>query len=473
MAIPEGLLSYLWVAATAVLVPTVFGLGLVRGLGLAAHEGHRVHIAFAWLVGQFATAALTAGWLASGKPIPGPMLVGVALVIGLFGLFAFRNRGADAAAVTALVSRNRLDWLVGAATAVVVAVLVLECLAANADPIRLGDEADIWAAKAKAFYAAPGLDLQLGLSMVQAADYPNLSPLLQVFAFAGSGRVLHFESRLPVQCFGIALLLLLSAACQRRAHPLLAMAAVVACSATLGTANVTRLYADTALAFATLATVEALLRWREGGGAAWWRLACCGAAAMLATKNEGAMLLLVVFAATAGWCWFARAAEQPRVRAADVAWLGLPMATYALHQDFLPAFAVRNAMLDASTAGGRGMFTRIVDQASTHAGPVLAWFGKMAIDPVPHRLLPLLFVVAVTAALATGGRRSLREPAALLFAIVFGGIGGYMLVFVGAQEPLDWRLPTAAARTVQHLVPLAALGVAMTIWPRRSTPTAA
>jgi hypothetical protein len=460
MATAEGFVSLAVVAATNLVAPTVFGLGLLRALGLPGGSGLRLQLAFAWLVGEFALAAGTAAWLWLGQPVPGLALPLLAFGLGVLLLWRCRPVALPTDATAAPVERTP-RWLALLVTGGVIAGLLHDGMVVNAEPIRLGDEAEIWAAKAKALYGATTIDLPFGLSMVSHADYPNLQPLLQVLAFAGSGRVLHWENRLPVQCFGVALLLLLSAAATRRATALPALTALVACSEALRTAGATHGYADTMVAFAALATVDALLRWHETGARVWWRLACIAAAALLAAKNEGTMLLLAIAAPTAVWSFWRRAQERPRLPRRDLLWLLVPVCTWALHQVFLRTFDLRTDLMDPNLAGGRGLFTRIVDQAASHGPTVAKWFGAMAVDANCHRLLPLLFAVAAAAALATRGRRWLGEGAALLAAIAGSAIAGYVLVFVGTHADLAWHLPTAAARTVAHVVPLCALGLAL------------
>ena len=62
MALPEGLIAYVWVAACAVVAPSVLGLGLVRTLGLYP-DTTRINVIYnsrgvwsvlaVWLVGHW------------------------------------------------------------------------------------------------------------------------------------------------------------------------------------------------------------------------------------------------------------------------------------------------------------------------------------------------------------------------------------------------------------------------------------
>ena len=83
MAIPEGLASYLWVGAASVLAPTVFGLGLLRWLGLSPAHGLRCALGFAYVVGHFVLAHVTLVWLWCGQPGPGCLLPVLAAALGV------------------------------------------------------------------------------------------------------------------------------------------------------------------------------------------------------------------------------------------------------------------------------------------------------------------------------------------------------------------------------------------------------
>jgi len=459
---PDGILSLLLVAATTVLAPTVFGAGLLRRLGLPAGSGVVVTVTHGYVVGHVVLALATSLWLLSGQVAPGLVLPLAAAVAGACWL---RTATATTTTGDTPAPREGAAWLVTGVAIVLVAVHVHACLATNAMPIRLGDEAEIWAAKAKVLYAANVIEPRLGFAMVAHADYPNLDPLLQVLAFAGLGRVLQWENRLPLQAFGAVLLLLLADAMRRRTRTPVAIAVLLAASGSLATAGATTAQADVPLAAAMLATVDALLRWRETGHVAWWRTACLAACAVLALKNEGTLLLLAVALPTALW-WWRGPDGTARLPRRAWSWLGAPLLALGLHHGFLAWFDLRTDLVDPALGGGRGLFARIVAQAGSHGPDVLACFGRLAVDPLQHRLLPVLALGAGIVAAACGGRRFLGTPAACLLATTTLTIGGYMLVFVGTHADLTWHLATAASRIVCHVVPVAALALAMTIAPR-------
>lgn len=462
MAIPEGLASYAWVAVCAVVAPAVFGLGIVRTLGLRPDHGRRVSWAFAYLAGHYVLAHATLLWALVARGVPGVLLPVAAVTVGIWLL----RRAAGQRATAARVPPSTVwDWL---PAAVLIVVLLHDCLHANVDPIRISDEAQIWAAKAKVLYGARSLDSPLAFAaFVSHPDYPLLDPLVQVLSFASVGRVLHFENRLPIQFFAVALLALLSAAMTRRAHPLVSALALIAFAGTLFGSSARTAGADVLVSFATLAAVEALLRLRETGARVWWRLACLAVAAMLASKNEGALLALAVaLPFGVGWLVDRRRATAPgRIPRAELAWLLLPVAALALQQVFNRRFDLRNDLFDPNVGDGSGLFGRMLDNAATHGPAVAEYYGRMLVDPALHRLLPLAFVAAMTVRLCMHGRQGL-QPSAMLCGAVAGTVLGYMLVFVGTYSDLQWHLSTAAARTMQQIVPVAALGLCLVTWPR-------
>jgi hypothetical protein len=474
MALPEGLLSWAWVAATAIAAPALLGLGVLRALGIARGARAGTLWPHGFVAGQFVLAHATAAWLWLGQPVPGVALPVAAALVGAVLL----RRGAD---VAPAVPEPRLPFTVRVAAVLAIAAFAHACVLAAALPVRFGDEAEIWAGKAKVLYGGTDVDLAVALPVVAHADYPTLNPLVQVLSFAASGRVLHVENRLPIQAFGVALLLLLASACARRARPGIAALAVIATGATLHTGAGTAAYADVPLACALLAVVDALLRWRETGERAWWRVACLACGAQLATKNEGAMLALAVAAPLLLQVWCTRrngvslappspAASfppflpWPRV-GRELAWLAVPLTTLALHRVFNARYVLHNDLLRAGP-DGTGLLGRLWGNAGERADDVAAAFGAMLVDPAPHRLLPLVALGAAAAALLAQGRRWLASPTAFVAGIALLGTLGYMAVFVSTPADPTWHLATAAARTLEHVVPLCALAACMAIAPR-------
>ncbi len=330
-----------------------------------------------------------------------------------------------------------------------------------------GDESLIWAAKAKVWFAMSGDDLALVMrDYVAHPDYPMWNPLVHILAFASVGDVLHWENRLPVQGFAIALLLLLSAALTRRCHPLIAAVVLLGFSGTIFSVSARDSGADVMLAFATMASVDALLRAKETGEVVWWRLSCCALAGMLASKNEGVLLVLVVMMAFGlqGGLKLLRTLPLKQVVRRSL-WLLLPVGVWLGHAMLNGAYEVKNDLLSATD--GRGMLARITHQFPDYAPKVWAFFYQYCIDMSRSRWLLPATAVAAVIVLLRDWRRARSSTALILAVITCATVCGYGLVFIGTNAAsLDWHLNTAFDRILLHILPVATLALAMMIWPR-------
>lgn len=474
MAVAEGLTSQLWTVAGTVLSPLLFGAGLLRLLRVGPAQGLRLFTAWSWLLGHFALAALTLLWLVLHQPVPGVTLTaGAALTGG--ALLWWRGLG------PARLPRTRAERWLGVATLVLVAIVVDRCLLQNLQPVTFGDEADIWAAKAKVLYGSPGFELGFGLGLyVSHPDYPLWNPLVQVLSFAHAGAVQQYENRLPVQGFAVALLLLLSAAVQRRCSPLIAVLALCAFTATNFLHIGITCYADVMLAFAMLAAVDGWLRWQETGERSWFALACIGLAAALFSKNEGSLLaaaaLLALLLARLLRARNATGLQPGRA----LLWLCVPLFAVLVHRGFNSHFGVSNDLLDPQFGKGQGLFERIVGLFPERAWTVAKFYGGLLIDRGPgpdgeitHLPLGRLLVLSFLVAAVGRGRRLLQGTTGAILLFVVMALTGYMLVFVGTYQWLEWHLRTAADRTVLHVLPVATLGLCMSLGHGRTSATPA
>jgi hypothetical protein len=453
----EGLTSQLWTLAGAVVAPAVFGAGLVRVLGLSRADGLRVCAAWSFLVGQLALAAMTLLWLIAGQPVPGPALAAAALLAG--GAILWR-RGTG----PARPQRTRKGRWIGIVTLVLIAFVVDRCLLHNLEPVTVGDEAEIWAAKAKVLYGSPGFDLRFGLSSYAVhPDYPLFDPLVQVLSFANAGTILQFENRLPMQGFAVALLLLLSAELQRRCSLAVTLMVLTAVTASSFLVFGITCYADVMLAGAMLSTAAAWLRWQETGERRWWALCCIALAAALSAKNEGSLLAAAALGAVV-LARLLRRTPGPALPLRAWCWLGVPLAAVLVHRGFNAWFALTNDLVDPQLGGGRGLFGRMADLFGERACTVAKFYGSLLLDqPIGRLLVPLFLLAAVSCG------RQLRRAAVLpLLLFVVFALLGYMLVFVGTNADLQWHLQTAANRTVLHVLPVAALGLGMALGHARS-----
>jgi hypothetical protein len=98
-------------------------------------------------------------------------------------------------------------------------------------PVFQGDEASIWAAKAKAVYGLSGTGADLaqllphdrieGLrSHVHMAAYPWLGALLEAHVFSWAGEIVHFTVRVPLQLFAPLWVLALAEVGRRSSAPI-------------------------------------------------------------------------------------------------------------------------------------------------------------------------------------------------------------------------------------------------------------
>ena len=470
MAFPEGIVGYGLVALCSVLAPAVFGFALLRWLGLGPVHGLRFAWGFGYLAGHFVLAQVTLLWLIARKPVPGWLLPVAAVLAAWFLLRRARRKHVDA------LPRVPSHWTAWLPVVLVSCVLVHAFLAANVAPVRYGDEAVNWASKAKVLYTAPGFDLSTGLSFfVDHADYPIFNPLTQVLAFASAGRVLHFENRLPIQFFAIALLLMLSAATTRRAHALPAALALLAFVGTTFFSQAPTAYADIMLACATLAACEALLRWRESRDPVFFGLGLFAMGAMLSTKNDGRMLVIALTAPfvldvlvtrlqVGGW----GALAQLRWR--SLGWLLVPIAAVLLQRGMNAWFSIHNELESEAFTHGRGMLEIILSQFAANGPVVLAYYGRMLVDPALNSLLPLMFLLAGPLAWIARGRDWWTGAGSITWLVFVAATIGYMLVFVGTLFELKWHMDVAADRIMQHVLPLAVIGLTASVWPRPSKP---
>jgi len=453
---PVTLLGFLWTILVTVVAPALFGRGLLlvagaTGLGRAPQWGH------GFLLGQCLLAPLTLLQACFDWPVPGAM---APLLAGAIG-WALARRAASAAPTEAAVGGSRaVAW----ATGVAIALFVERCLVAAADPIRVSDEAFNWAAKAKALFAGPWSRIGEPLAhFVSHADYPLLDPLAQMQAFAAAGRILHWENRAPVQAFGVALLLLLGPALAARARPVAASAALLAFLGTRFSTYGATAYADVMLATLAFGAFDALSRARATDGRVWWPVACVLLAGAVATKQEGLLVAGAVLAPFAA----ERALAGPRRAVAGwrrAIWLVVPALAAAGQARFIVAYGLANDMLDAP--GRAGLATRIVAQAGTHGPKVLDYHFELLLDGAATGWLPLGLFVAAPLAVVLRGRDVVAGVVAHACCACGLALAAYMAVFVGTVHDLAWHLGVAADRTTLHILPIAALGLAVAAAPR-------
>lgn len=459
MAAAEGLTSLLWVLLCAVGAPALLGAGIALSLGLSPRTGWRQFVFWAYLSGQFAQAVVTALWVATGRLLPGWGLPAIAGGLGT-ALLLWARRRAEAEVE---VRPSGDPWLRGA-----VLVLVLLCidqyLLHATTPVIVGDEGNAWSSKARMLYLAGDMRPWFTSQYVANPSYPMFNPLMQALAFASSGRVLSWENRLPLQAFGVTLLLLLSAIVERRLPRWLGIGLLIAFASASDIAFWSQTaYSDFLLACILLAVMHAWLQFEATGRRVHWRLCCIALAALLATKNEGVMLTGAFAAAAVSTRWLLRRRVAPAQLGWHWAWLLLPAATLFVGQWFNAHFGLKVDLSGPGYREGSNILGLLLHWLPIRIGPVLSFYARLLFDLDLTRWL----LLAAFLAPLSWRRAELQSAQLWSWLTVVLGMTGYVLVFIGIQvddgkpdgpaRGLLWNMQTAADRTLLHLMPAAVL----------------
>ena len=512
-----------WVSVIG--LPFLFGSAILSLVGIRLRDDLLAYPAWSWIMGTTATAFVVYVWAWTGGPIHAaciiPFVVGLALVVA--GL-AYRRRRRARRGIATDIEENGDAFAVGASTRhparivprgrlieravfglVVVAALALAAdhsINANRKVVVLGDEANIWASKAKVFYLAGGFNQDLRLqtsggvdmSLVFHQDYPMLNPLLQAWVYAHADRITHVDNRVPIQIFALALVLALAAALRRHARPLLA-AVLLWC---LVSAPVTRFlaqwaYADHMVALGFLVAVDAFILWRRTSERRWWGLFGLALAFMAWTKNEAMLLLVALAVATVVVGFgrlFTRRATTTNIRPSRLTPSGfgafftlIPLVVIlALHHFTNAYFRFENDLVRG------GLLSNIVPQFSERLGVISRHFAQLLfwqphtpperaslseLAKVFHDLLdarlPFRLVLGgfvLTIVLFPG--RILRSTFNIPVLAVLAAMTGFLIVYFGSFQPIEWHLTTSMARVFYGVVPTATLllGASLPlVWP--------
>ncbi|MCR9247664.1 MAG: hypothetical protein NXI31_21775 [bacterium] len=464
MAIPEGLSSQLWTLATAVAAPAGLGIGIVQAFGLRFTSGRREFAGLAYLIGQLALAPLTFLWLATGKPTPALLLPGSAMLLGgALWLWSRRRQAADPAPAR---SPQPFDWLLMFATIACALVFVDQCLVQNFQPIMGGDEGLIWNAKARVLYCSPDFAIGFGLTFhVGNPDYPLLNPLMQCLAYANLDGIALYESRIPIQAFTFAGLMLLSGSLRRWANPIAGTAILVAVASTPLLQYGKTAMADAMLGCAMLAVTDSFLRYRATGSAVHWRLLWVSLALALAIKNEAKMLLVVFAIAATASALLAKLRPasstnaRPRFRLLPWLWAIVPTTVLLLGMAFNRQYGLVTLIMNPAINQGQGMLERFANNFTAQIGTVLTGFGAELIAWSGRWLLLLCLLAALLR------WRQWREPAMTVAVFVFGALLAYSLVFI-TFTAVAWALATGTDRMTLHLLPGAALTLGALLGPQ-------
>lgn len=436
--------------------PLLFGAGLLRALGIVWRSDRLAYWAWAYLCGSLGTALAIFFWLLCGKPGSAVMLYSLLPVAG--GLLLYRLRGKRAAPSARPIS-SREDWVLYA-TIILLAVICIDRIThINCFPVTHGDEANIWAAKAKTLFAASGFDAELARQTHLYpfhADYPLLNPLLQSGSFELSGQILHITNRLPVQLFAPAFLLVMAASLRLLVRP--ALTAVLLTLLFAHGASVAHsgpAASDFMLAFGFITATDAWIRWSRSQDSCWWKLFAVALAFTVWSKNEGVVLALVLCMAIAIGHFTERKKTLPPI-GLDWLWLIAPCALIALHRTLNASQGLVNDLFDPRWSS-QTFLERLFSGLSERLGTVMEYFVSHTLFAAEtSRLLLALFLGLIVCF----PRRLLKGEVAVLSLCVVGGLAAYQLVFIATPHSLQWHLDTASSRVTFHLVPAATIGLA-------------
>lgn len=437
-------------------VPLVLGAACLRLLGVTRRTDPLAYFGWAWLLGTLALGVVLSGWLWLGAPLAARALVPALLLLAGIA-WGVGRRVAEFRPEPGACDESRAERALF--TAVLVFVLVATAARIQLAPNELvldGDEAHIWAARAKALYVAGGFGQEYRAFLAAGRvfdhpDYPPLNPLLQTWVFAHAGAILHAENRLPVECMGLAYVLVAAGAVRRRLRAAVA-ALFLAALASIGLLyfSVTTAFSDLMVAGALFACFDLWQRHEEDGGHAWLALLGCLAPFLLWSKNEGWMLVL----AGAGSIVLAGLVRRARVPRGILPWL-VPLALSGLYLLwFNRHFALTSDVLRGQ--GEQGLLTTIVRGGPRRLGQILEHLARRALLPSTQLLLPAFLLVLVLAP----ARAFARGRAAFTLTLL-AALAGYVVVYLGTHWELQRHLESSAHRVLFQLTPAAGLWLAL------------
>ncbi len=455
-----GALTLFLVLAT----PWVIGCGALRLLGVRVLHDRVAYAGWAWLAGSLVTALLLCGWLLLGLPIdsfPSAARVVAAAAVLLLAWTWLRGRRTPPMAPPVARSGRLERLLFLAVVAACLALTVDRAVRANAaEVVLLGDEARIWASKAKAIYVSGGLNERFAALMAQEEivlhqDYPLLNPLLQVWTFAHYGRVTDVENRWVIQASIAALLLVAAGALRRVARPLYAalflLLLVTSHQLRVSTGLVE---ADGLVALGFLAALDLLARFEADGARRWWRLAALALAYLAWSKNEGTALALAVAVAFFILRLGRRLRGGQALRGSELLALLLPAGVVALHLLLNARFGFVNDITASDAAGS------FAARALAHAGVHLRAAGAYAWEYAVRRPgeTHLMFPLALVLLLLFPRRIGRLLP---LFTLACGlALPGFLLVYLGTPHDIEWHLSWSIQRILFQLLPVVLVWVA-------------
>lgn len=474
----------LWQAALLFLTPLLLGAAVLKTIGIRVGDDLWSWPAWAYATGTLATAIVIYFllWMRASLAV-----VRIAVPIVAMATYAaaivLRRRTGDGADP---IPRRRLDFspatllktLVFIAAFAAISYNHLDhALAANEKAIVGGDEASIWASKAKALVAHGGFTAEFGKVareqvFVAHHDYPLFAPLLQVWTFACAGKVTQVDNRWPIQAFVFLMTFLWIGALDRRARWFVTLPIVIL-SATAHQLwkQVQTAYVDHITAFAFAMLIDLFWRGQDTDDRRWRRLMMIAAALLIWSKNEGFLLLAAFGGSAAIGCMLRTVGRADLgVTRRGLPWMLVPIAITALHLLTNRYFGLENDLL---VHEDRSLLQMILSQWSERASLVFKafasvylvyWprekFGGAEFDTPALRMglyqgIPLAaFTLMALAPHRVFRARMLVPTLALLAATI-----GFFLVYIGSYQEIVWHLYTSSTRVLYLICPAASIWV--------------
>lgn len=448
-------------------VPIALGAAMLRSLGIRPSSDALAYFAWASIAGALGLGALLYAWCWTNAPIDARWIAPTALALAAGIALASRRRQCALAAEAPHAWRAAPPAeraLFGLALGAVLALSLARIALASLHPVMEGDEAHHWSLKAKILYESGGFGDAYVRTLTEPLlifhnAYPILNPLLQLWAFAHAGEIVHVENRLPIQVFVPALYLLLGASLRRHVRPaiaallLLAIASLPAAHEQAATAMT-----DGMVALALVALLDAWLRWRERREPAALALFALALAFLCWTKNEGLMWCAALLGAWALGALLPKGGGLAALKPARCArWLLLPLVPLALTAAFNAHYGFANDLTSGDYRES-GMAVLFFEQFGERWRAIPAWIWKRVL--VPPEVNAWILLVALATALLFPLRvlsGELRRPTlALLLALL-----ALYAVYIGTPHVLQWHLETSAPRVASQMVPAIALWLAL------------
>lgn len=440
--------------AWALLVPIALGVAFLRAIRLRMRDDMLSWLAWTLPSGFFVLAASL--WLAMVLAVP-PSAWHLVPVLPLVGLWALGGRDGAADPVA---RAQRVAWPLRIAIAFVVMLGIAHLVEASTFPSLLGDEANLWATKAKSLLLDwPRGEFEVAQQHTPHPDYPLLNPLLQAWLYLACDGVVHFESRWLVILCGICMPLAVAAGARRCVGDGWAAAGVFALALEPEWLHMTTTaHADGMVGLGLVMALDGFLREQDESRRAHRAIAAIGCAFALWSKNE-ASLYVAAFCAAIVLEIALRRRAMPRIDA-RMGWAALPIALFVCQFAWNRWFGLHNDLF-----GEKGSVSELfVAQFQDRALPVLdAMISVVFVPTRLHFALALPFLALIVAR-----RAALSRPLFASTLMFVGAVVALHLIYIGSYLVLSFHLATSQRRVLFQLVPAAIVWAAATSRALRS-----